>query len=107
MQAAANHRVAVGSHRPQLRISKSAKRSAAAAIEPTGGRDIGAVSTGDRSDPYPARQNNGLTNRIISAAFDHAPGVRIGSAPERDFGGHMRRQAKTADRKSTRLNSSH
>src|SRR3546814_19794039 len=54
-------------------------------------------SDGCSSDlPYPARQNNGLTNRIISAAFDHAPGVRIGSAPERDFGGHMRRQANTA-----------
>src|SRR3546814_14110379 len=54
-------------------------------------------SDGCSSDlPYPARQNNGLTNRIISAAFDHAPGVRIGSEPERDFGGHMRRQANTA-----------
>src|SRR3546814_10578893 len=58
--------------------------------------DVCSSDPGDRSDPYPARQNNGLTNRIISAAFDHAPGVRIGSAPERDFGGHMRRQAKTA-----------
>src|SRR3546814_7813903 len=58
--------------------------------------DVCSSDPGDRSDPYPARQNNGLTNRIISAAFDHAPGVRIGSAPERDFWGHMRRQAKTA-----------
>src|SRR3546814_19115577 len=58
--------------------------------------DVCSSDPGDRSDPYPARQNNGLTNRIISAAFDHAPGVRIGSAPERDFGGHMRRQAQTA-----------
>src|SRR3546814_10175479 len=83
-QAAAADRIVLGIFRTQLLITETAHRSAAARIEAPRRSEISSVDAIDRAEAGPAGDHQILAHRIIGAAF-----------------------AEVADRKSTRLNSSH